>query len=333
MAFEVRCSSDVSCFIVPSKLLRKLGDIDSAIASERLRGQRIAFGEMGFTSMGVPAGGKNRTIYDAHHGTRLPGALVRGEGAPNVADDDVNAAYDSSGDTYDFYKQVCNRNSVDNRGMRLDSSVHYRVRFNNAFWNGRQMVYGDGDGQLFTGFAKAVDVVGHELTHGVTQYTVPGGGLVYDGESGALNESVSDVFGTLVKQWKLGQDVSAASWLVGEGILGAQYGKALRSMKDPGTAWKGDDQPRDMGGYVKDGDVHTNSGIPNHAFYLAAMAIGGRAWEKAGQIWYRALPMLYPDATFKDAARATIDAAGLLYGAGKQEQEAVQTAWTQVKVL
>jgi Zn-dependent metalloprotease len=167
----------------------------------------------------------------------------------------------------------------------------------------------------------------------VTQYTVPGGGLVYDGESGALNESMSDVFGTLVKQWKLGQDVNAASWLIGEGIMGAKYGKALRSMKDPGTAWTGDDQPHDMDGYVKDGDVHTNSGIPNHAFFLAAMAIGGRAWEKAGPIWYRALPMLHPDATFKDAARATIDAAGLLYGAGKQEQAAVRTAWTQVKVL
>jgi Zn-dependent metalloprotease len=326
-------SSHLSCFIVPSKLLRKLGDIDSAIASERLRGQRLAFGEMGFAALGVPAGGKRRTIYDAHRGSRLPGALVRGEGAPKVADDDVNAAYDSSGDTYDFYKEILNRNSIDDRGMRLDSSVHYRVRFNNAFWNGRQMVYGDGDGQLFSGFAKAVDVVGHELTHGVTQYTVPGGGLVYDGESGALNESISDVFGTLVKQWKLGQDVNAASWLIGEGIMGAKYGKALRSMKDPGTAWTGDDQPRDMDGYVKDGDVHTNSGIPNHAFFLAAMAIGGRAWEKAGPIWYRALPMLHSDATFKDAARATIDAAGLLYGAGKQEQAAVRTAWTQVKVL
>ncbi|GEJ57760.1 M4 family metallopeptidase [Anaeromyxobacter diazotrophicus] len=326
-----RCCSAHACFIVPPKLLRKLGDLDTALLSERLRGQRLAFKEMGFAAVGVPAGGERRTIYDAGHATRLPGALVRGEGGPRSKDEVVNQAYDSSGDTYDFYWKTFKRNSVDGRGMRLDSTVHYGTRFNNAFWNGRQMVYGDGDGQLFTGFASAIDVVGHELTHGVTQYTVPGG-LTYDGQSGALNESISDVFGTLVKQWKLGQDVNAASWLIGEGIMGAKYGKALRSMKAPGTAWTGDDQPGDMGGYVQDGDVHTNSGIPNHAFFLAAMALGGHAWEKAGPIWYRTLPMLHPDATFAEAARATIDAAGLLYGAGA-EQAAVQAAWKGVKVL
>jgi Zn-dependent metalloprotease len=321
------------CFIVPSKVLRDLGDVDGALQSERLRGERQGLRELGFAALGVPAGKKRRTIYDARHGTKLPGALVRGEDGPPSADAAVNDAYDSSGVTYDFYLEVLHRNSIDGRGMRLDSSVHYRSKFNNAFWNGRQMVYGDGDGVLFVGFAKALDVVGHELTHGVTQYTVPGGGLVYEGESGALNESVSDVFGTLVKQWKLGQDVTRASWLVGEGIMGPKYGKALRSMKAPGTAWSGDDQPGDMGGYVPGGDVHTNSGIPNHAFYLAAAGIGGKAWEKAGPIWYRALSALHPDATFRDAAHATLDAAAALYGPGKAEHRAVQEAWKKVKVL
>ncbi len=322
-----------TCLIVPSKVLRKLGDLDGALASERLRGQRSAFREMGFAPLGVPAGEKRRTIYDAGHGRRLPGKLVRGEGDAPLGDASGNAAYDGSGDTFDFYSQILKRNSIDARGMRLDSTVHYGDRFNNAFWNGRQMVYGDGDGKLFTGFANAIDVVAHELTHGVTQYVVPGGGLAYEGQSGALNESVSDVFGILVKQWKLKQDVKASSWLIGEGILGAEYGKALRSMKEPGSAWIEDDQPGDMSGYVEDGDVHTNSGIPNHAFFLAATELGGFAWERAGKIWYRALKMLNADATFEEAAQATIEAATATFGAGSTEQAAVQKAWKTVKVV
>ena len=333
MSNDSCCTYHATCFIVPGKVLRKLGDIDSAIESERFRGQRAIIRELGVAAAGVPTGEKRRTIYDANHRRKLPGKVVRAEGGAAVADGTVNAAYDGAGATYDFYHELFQRNSIDNRGMRLDSTVHYGSKFNNAFWNGRQMVYGDGDGKLFTGFASALDVVAHELTHGVTQYTVPGGGLTYEGQSGALNESVSDVFGILVKQWKLKQDVNQSTWLIGEGIMGAEYGKALRSMKEPGTAYKGDDQPGDMSGYVQDGDVHTNSGIPNHAFYIAAMAIGGYAWERTGKIWYRALPMLHADATFKDAAQATIDAASLLAGAGSKEQIAVQDAWKQVKVL
>ncbi len=324
-----RCEA---CFIVPSRLLMKLGDHRSALISERIRGHRIAAGAMLFA--GVPAGEKRRTVYDVGHLTRLPGRLVRGEGAPPVADATVNAAYDSAGTTYDFYLEVLKRNSIDGRGLRLDSSVHYDRDYNNAFWNGRQMVYGDGDGRLFTGFAGALDVVAHELTHGVTQYTVPGG-LVYEDQSGALNESISDVFGSVVKQWKLGQDVKQADWLIGAGIMAKGVGKALRSMKDPGNknvTWDGDDQPRDMSGYVEGGDVHTNSGIPNHAFFLAATNLGGRSWEKAAWIWYRALPLLKPTATFEDAAAATIAACDVLK-LGDTAKEAVEAAWKAVKVI
>jgi Zn-dependent metalloprotease len=167
----------------------------------------------------------------------------------------------------------------------------------------------------------------------VTQFSVPGG-LDYVDQSGALNESISDVFGSVVKQWKLKQDVNTADWLIGAGIMGPSVGKALRSMKSPGdtsVTWSGDDQPSSMDGYVAGGDVHTNSGIPNHAFYLAAMALGGNSWDKAGKIWYAALPMLKSNATFADAAKATISAAATLFSGA--EQKSVEDAWKQVKVI
>jgi len=284
--------------------------------------------------MSLSPGTERRTIYDTQQSRKLPGRLVRGEGAPPTADTAVNQAYDSAGATYEFYMEILKRNSVDGKGLRLDSTVHYGAQFNNAFWNGQQMVYGDGDGKLFVGFTNSIDVIAHELTHGVTQYTVPGG-LDYEDQSGALNESLSDVFGSVVKQWKNNQTVDQADWLIGAGIMAPSAGNALRSMKDPGNTsltWPGDDQPKDMSGYQPLGDVHTNSGIPNHAFYLACMNLGGRSWEKAAQIWYRAMPLLTSQATFQEAARATINAATLL-GFGKTEQDAVASAWTTVKVL
>jgi Zn-dependent metalloprotease len=194
------------------------------------------------------------------------------------------------------------------------------------------MVYGDGDNKMFTGFTKALDVVAHELTHGVTQFTTPGG-LNYVDQSGALNESISDVFGSIVKQWSLNQTVDKADWLIGAGIMVPKGWKALRSMKAPGNksaTWPGDDQPSSMDGYVDGGDVHTNSGIPNHAFYLAAMALGGNSWGDAAKIWYGALTSLKPDSTFADAAQATIDAASKI---GKSQASAVTMAWKKVKVL
>jgi len=331
------------CFIVPSKLLRHFADraasadertslLAAIELSEHLRGQRSVAGIAALTP--AQTSEERRTIFDAHHQKRLPGKLVRGEGAPPAADQTVNEAYDSAGTTYQFYREILRRNSIDGRGLRLDSTVHYAQKFNNAFWNGRQMVYGDGDGKIFVGFAQAIDVVAHELTHGVTQYSVPGGGLTYDGQSGALNESISDVFGSVVKQWKLGQTVDKADWLIGEGIMAPAAGKALRSMKNPGDTtqtWAGDDQPGNMSGFVPDGDVHTNSGIPNHAFYFAAMALGGQSWKEAGPIWYKALSLLTPDATFADAAAATTQAAGLLFSA--KQQKAVSDAWKQVGVI
>jgi Zn-dependent metalloprotease len=283
--------------------------------------------------------GLRRTIDDEKGGENLPGATVRTEGQAPTSDVEVNEAYDGLGATYDFYWEVFQRNSVDDQGLPLIASVHYSDHYDNAFWNGDQMVFGDGDGELFNRFTISLDVIGHELTHGVTQYTA---NLAYLNQAGALNESVSDVFGSLVKQYKLGQKAADADWLIGEGLLapGVQ-GVALRSMKAPGTAFDDptlgtDDQPGTMSGYVHtasdNGGVHTNSGIPNHAFYLAAVALGGNAWEKAGKIWYATLTggKVKANSTFAQFAALTVSEARTLFGA--TEAQAVQDAWKQVGI-
>ncbi|MBD2437895.1 M4 family metallopeptidase [Nostoc sp. FACHB-110] len=306
--------------------------------SAQFQGRRNVVGNLFFSPS---PGEKRRTIYDAKNGQQLPGTLVRGEGDPPSADEAVNEAYDAAGATYDFFAGVFERNSIDNKGLRLDSTVHYGVKYDNAFWNGDQMVYGDGDGDLFQRFTKCIDIIGHELTHGVTQYEA---GLQYYGEPGALNESFSDVFGSLVKQKLKNQTVNQADWLIGEGLLAPGVkGVGIRSMKAPGTSYDDpvlgkDPQPAHMQdkytGLEDNAGVHINSGIPNYAFYLAAMEIGGYAWEKAGKIWYVTLrDRLRNQAQFKTAAQATIDVAGELYGNGSQEQQAVQNAWQKVGVI
>ena len=178
--------------------------------SAQFRGQRQALASIEGIALATNVG-KQRNVYDAQKGSNLPGQLVRQEGDPPSADVAVNEAYDGAGDTYDLYKDIYGRDSIDNKGLRIDSTVHYQINYDNAFWNGVQMVYGDGDAdlppdqQLFNRFTIAIDVIGHELTHGVTQYEA---NLVYYLQPGALNESISDVFGTLVKQRHLGQSAS-----------------------------------------------------------------------------------------------------------------------------
>jgi hypothetical protein len=283
-----------------------------------------------------------RTISDAHGRETTPGTTVRTEGQPATGDAAADEAYDGLGATWQLYRHVYRRDSLDAQGLPLLGTVHYGQDYDNAFWDGTQMVFGDGDGKVFTRFTVAVDVIGHELTHGVTQFTA---GLDYQGQSGALNESVSDVFGSLVKQRSLGQSAEEADWLIGAGLFtSAVHGVALRSMKAPGTAYDDpqlgkDPQPATMSGYVHttddNGGVHTNSGIPNHAFYLAAVAIGGNAWEGAGQVWYDVLTggSLPHDADFATFAQATVAAAGGRYAADSPQVRAVTDAWVQVEVL
>jgi hypothetical protein len=284
----------------------------------------------------------SRAVHDAHGTQDLPGMVVRQEGEPATGDPAADEAYDGLGATWSLYQQVYGRDSLDDAGLGLDASVHYGQDYDNAFWDGRQMVFGDGDGVVFRRFTVAVDVIGHELTHGVTELTAA---LVYQGQSGALNESISDVFGSLVKQHVAGQDAADADWLIGEGLfVPGINGVALRSMKAPGTAYDDpavgkDPQPASMDGYVEttddNGGVHLNSGIPNRAFYLAATAIGGSAWEGAGQVWYDVLTggSLPSDADFATFATATVQAAQARFGDDSDQAAAVADAWRQVGVL
>jgi Zn-dependent metalloprotease len=306
--------------------------------SAQFRGRRNVVGNINFA---VSPGEKRRTIFDAKGTEELPGKPVRHEGDSRSGDDAVDEAYDAAGATYDLYYEVFERNSIDDKGLRLDSTVHYGVKYDNAFWNGDQMVYGDGDGEIFQRFTKCIDIIGHELTHGVTQYEA---GLIYFGESGALNESFSDVFGSLVKQWVKKQTAQEADWIIGEGLFTDKVkGVGIRSMKAPGTAYDDpilgkDPQPGHMKdkymGFEDNGGVHINSGIPNRAFYIAATEIGGYAWEKVGKIWYIALrDRLRSRASFKRAAKTIIQVAGELYGQGSLEQNAVEKAWKEVGVI
>jgi Zn-dependent metalloprotease len=343
----MRRHSPPFCSIVPPYLLEEIarrGDaadreaaLQSLTASGRLRGHREA---LALLPGAVPTGQKRRAVYDAKHSSRLPGQLVRGERDPATGDPAVDEAYDGAGATYDCYFDVYHRRSIDDRGMRLESTVHYGRAFNNAFWDGRQMVYGDGDGRIFQRFTRCVDVIAHELAHGVTAHTA---NLAYEDEAGALNESMSDVFGSLVKQRSLNHDAKAADWLIGEGLFAPGIkGQALRSMRAPGTAYDDprlgkDPQPATMNGYVHtsddNGGVHVNSGIPNHAFFRLAVALGGYAWEKAGLIWYDALTrQLRPRSDFQEGADATLAAATLRFGPGSLEEQAVRRAWLDVGI-
>jgi len=282
-----------------------------------------------------------RLIHDAHHDEELPGELVRQEGDPASADVAVNEAYDGLGDTWRLFLEVYGRNSIDDAGLALSGTVHFSEQYDNAYWDGEQMVFGDGDGVLFNRFTISVDVIGHELTHGVTGATAD---LAYRNQSGALNESLSDVFGSLVKQYALGQTAAEADWLIGAGLLAEGVdGVALRSMKAPGTAYDDarlggkDPQPAHIRDYLRttsdNGGVHTNSGIPNHAFYLAATALGGNAWERAGRIWYEVLTggELRSDATFPQFAQLTVAAADRVFGA--EARKAVAEAWVGVGLV
>jgi Zn-dependent metalloprotease len=282
----------------------------------------------------------DREISDAGGTETLPGRRVRGEDDPATGDAAADQAYDGLGATFDFFWDAFGRNAIDAAGGSLRATVHYGRDYDNAFWNGERMVFGDGDGEVFAGFTTSLSVIAHELAHGVTDAE---GGLEYQGQPGALNESLSDVFGALAEQHAGGQSADEASWLIGAGIFtDAVQGVALRSLRAPGTAYDddvlgADPQPAHMRDYVDtaddNGGVHINSGIPNHAFYLAATSLGGRAWERAGRIWYLTLRGdLSPTIDFAGFARATILTAAAEYGEGSEEVAAVRSGWVGVGV-
>ena len=253
----------------------------------------------------------NRRVYSMNGSTAtLPGTLRRSEGQGPFGDADTDNAYVFAGSTYQYFLGTHGRDSFDGLGGAIISSVHYGVNYPNAFWNGSQMVYGDG-------YASADDVVGHELTHAVTDRSA---GLLYWYQSGALNESMSDVFGETVDiQTGNGNDTAGVRWLLGEDLpIGA-----IRNMMNPNSIGPDPGKMSDSAQFwcVTDGwtnpfgdrgGVHINSGIPNHAYALAVdggsfngRTVTGIGFLKAAKIWYRALTVyLTSGSTFLDSYNA-----------------------------
>lgn len=321
----------MSCRFVPPYLLRRIAP-ESLLVDERLRSGRTV--PAADRRSVLPAGGAAWTVHTADHTTTLPGQVVRSAGDPEVGDAAVDEAASGITGALALFAEVYGRSSYDGAGAPVSLTVHYGRDYDNAFWDGRQLVFGDGDGRVFGRFTAPVDVLGHELTHAVTEHTA---GLRYRDQPGALNESVSDVFAACLKQRLLGQTAAEADWLIGAGIfLPGIHARALRDMAAPGTAYDDPALGRDpQVGHLRDyvdtaddnGGVHLNSGIPNRAFQLAATAIGGSTWDGAGRVWYDALVggAVGAGTDFAGFAAATVAAAGA-------HAEAVRGAWAEVGV-
>jgi Zn-dependent metalloprotease len=301
--------------------LRRSRQVTSDVTQHRAQPKKVA----GLTV--PPAGTAGLEIYDDQNQSAFDVALVRGEGDPAVGGDGhADNAYDDLDKVREFYKQVLNRDSIDNAGLVIDGNVNYGVDFDNAFWDGQRMVFGNGDNVIFKDFTGDIDVPGHELTHGVTQYTA---GLQYtNDQTGALNESFSDMMGSAIDAWSRGIDDAAGhNWLIGEDIMADSLaGEALRSMAEPGTAYDNptlgrDPQPRDMSGYFEPADPHIMSGITNRWFYLICAEIGITA---GAQLMYQTLQKLWPTAKFADAAEVAAAQARILANEKKLAADAAQ---------
>lgn len=342
-----------NCFIIPEKVLDRFAKdkdltdqqrqyfIDAAKLEREWRRARAMVGKVAnmartilptAVSAVAVAAAPSVLVFDCGNGTTLPGTPIAN---PASGDDTAKRAFNETTAVVNFFKTVFNRNSLDNAGMTLLSSIHFSVNYNNAGWNGSQMKYGDGDGNIFIDFTNSSDVIAHELTHGITQFT---SGFVYSNQSGGLNESMSDVFGSMFRQWRANpqQTVSTADWLIGKEIMGpgaASRGiTCLRDMSNPAANHCVSPQPTKFSQYRDGMDPHDSSGIPNFAFYKAAKAIGGKSWEKTGKIWYEALTGFAPNPnmkmiTFADRTRSQ---AAKLFPAEPATIKAVDQAWKDV---
>lgn len=285
-------------------------------------------------------------VYNAKGGQKLPGSISRTDTLNlDPSDPDVVRLWSVGTSNLAFYKEVLKRNSVDNKGMDVKCIVHFGHRYPNAYWDGSELVFGDGDGVTFGSFTTDDDVFGHEAGHGIVQNSKAN--FEYKGQAGALNESFADVTGSVASQWRQKLKAEDAPWLIGDKILLGRG--ALRSVKAPGTGYHdnpvlGDDpQPATMDAYQNlpnteagdNGGVHINSGIPNKAFYLVATRLGGYSWEKAYPIWYNAMNSgnVKYNSTFKDFAKATVAAAEAMFGKDSKEASIVRHAWADVKVM
>lgn len=337
------------CSIIPNDVLKRLASdpslpssvregLQSAIAIDKqIRVLREQARKLTTMTASIPpalaalAAPPVVTVYDCRHGTALPGVPVNNPG--NATDPTAKRTFTETQAVSKFYQTVFGRNSIDGAGMSMQSSIHYDLHFNNAFWNGTQMTYGDGDGQIFVDFTASNDVICHELTHGVTQHSLM---LVYTNEAGGLNESLSDVFGSMFRQWQAGQTVTSADWLIGSDIMGpaarARGYTCLRDMAKPGDPHCLAPQPFHYSRYRPGMDPHTSSGIPNFAFYTAAMAIGGKSWDVLGKVWYDAIISLgaKPNLRMAAFAAATRASATRLYPAKPAIFAGVDAGWKAV---
>jgi Zn-dependent metalloprotease len=285
-----------------------------------------------------------RAIFDAKNSPDLPGDPARAEGAARTTDRQINNVYDGVGITVKFFHTVFSRNAINGKGVTPIVTVHYNPEpkaggYDNAFWNGTQFAFGDGDGVLFDYFTDSLDVVAHELTHAVTQFTA---GIGFTKQAGGLNESISDVFAAMAEQWFFGQTAANADWLTGQNIFAISVrGAALRNIAHPGTAFNDpvlgkDSQIAHFSQYDDKLDVHQSSGIPNRAFYLVATGLGGFSFDQAGSIWFATLTdprvkQVGENITFEQWADVTVDQANKLLGA--RASTIVRNAWVSVGVL
>jgi Zn-dependent metalloprotease len=338
-----------NCFIVPRDVLMRLsqdaqlsaelrkGMFDTAQISHEIRGLRsqatkltsvAAAQSRGFIEL-APA--PTVTVYDCKHTQTAPGTPVPNPG--NSPDPTAKRAFNETTSVAKFYKDVFERNSIDNQGMTMMSSIHFGSNYNNAMWNGSQMIYGDGDGSIFIDFTSGNDVIGHELTHGVTQHSLQ---LDYFDEAGGLNESISDCFGSMFRQWESDQDVESADWLIGHDIMGptakARGFTCLRDMGNPAAKHCLAPQPTQYSQITPGMDPHYSSGPPNLAFYTACKTLGGKSWEKIGQVWYNSLTGFGPTANMrmKPFADRTRQVAHTLYNTTPAVAAAVDQGWQQV---
>ena len=342
---------DCACFIVPAKVLRKFARdkklseyerkefADAARFEKEWRKGRDARSQVSLSAQQILPSNliaaaispPSIQMFDCNHHNTLPGVSISNPGAST--DQTCKQAFTETTAVAKFYQSVFGRQSIDDAGMSLISSIHFSVQYNNAFWNGGQMTYGDGDGNIFIDFTKGNDVIGHELTHGVTQYSL---GLTYKNQPGGLNESISDVFGSMFRQWQANQTVSQADWLIGKDIMGpgaiSRGYTCLRDMANPGATHCLSPQPTHFSKYKNGMDPHESSGIPNLAFCKAALAIGGNSWTTAGQIWYQAVTKSgqIPNMTMKQFADRTRTLAGSLFTTKPTVIAAVDKAWKAV---
>lgn len=271
------------------------------------------------------------TVFDCKQTQSLPGLQVK-EPAKSE-DDSVKRTHSETDLMATFLREEFKHNSIDNAGMTLMSSVHYGRKYNNAMWNGLQMIYGDGDGKLFIDFTSGLDVIAHELTHGLTQYTLQ---LEYDDEPGGLNESMSDCFGSMFRQWRLKQDANSADWLIGSDIIGPVTRErgytCLRDMSDPGGKHCLAPQPTHHGEIKAGEDPHNTSGPPNLAFCTACKQAGGKSWETIGRVWYHVMTTsgMVPRMNMTQFAAKTRASAVELFGKESAAEAAVDAGWKKV---